>query len=232
MERNKILIVEDDPNLGKILLEYLEAKNYNVSLAIDGEDGFKKFLENQEWDVVLLDVMMPKKDGFSLARDIRKVNQDIPIIFLTAKSQKDNIIKAFNLGADDYLTKPFSIEELIARIKAIMKRIPKKIDNILTDKFKLSTYQFIHNQNLLIDKQNREYKLTTKENELLKLFCENVNKKVNRNTALIKIWGDDSYYNARSMDVYIAKLRKYLKSDPKIEIKTIHGHGFKLLILD
>tara|TARA_B100000579_G_C22836280_1_gene858987 strand:- start:679 stop:1377 length:699 start_codon:yes stop_codon:yes gene_type:complete len=232
MERNKILIVEDDPNLGKILLEYLEAKNYNVSLAIDGEDGFKKFLENQEWDVVLLDVMMPKKDGFSLARDIRKVNQDIPIIFLTAKSQKDNIIKAFNLGADDYLTKPFSIEELIARIKAIMKRIPKKIDNILTDKFKLSTYQFIHNQNLLIDNQNREYKLTTKENELLKLFCENVNKKVNRNTALIKIWGDDSYYNARSMDVYIAKLRKYLKSDPKIEIKTIHGHGFKLLILD
>ena len=232
MERNKILIVEDDPNLGKILLEYLEAKNYNVSLAIDGEDGFKKFLENQEWDVVLLDVMMPKKDGFSLARDIRKVNQDIPIIFLTAKSQKDNIIKAFNLGADDYLTKPFSIEELIARIRAIMKRIPKKIDNILTDKFKLSTYQFIHNQNLLIDNQNREYKLTTKENELLKLFCENVNKKVNRNTALIKIWGDDSYYNARSMDVYIAKLRKYLKSDPKIEIKTIHGHGFKLLILD
>ena len=232
MERNKILIVEDDPNLGKILLEYLEAKNYNVSLAIDGEDGFKKFLENQEWDVVLLDVMMPKKDGFSLARDIRKVNQDIPIIFLTAKSQKDNIIKASNLGADDYLTKPFSIEELIARIKAIMKRIPKKIDNILTDKFKLSTYQFIHNQNLLIDNQNREYKLTTKENELLKLFCENVNKKVNRNTALIKIWGDDSYYNARSMDVYIAKLRKYLKSDPKIEIKTIHGHGFKLLILD
>ena len=167
-----------------------------------------------------------------MARDIRKVNQDIPIIFLTAKSQKDNIIKAFNLGADDYLTKPFSIEELIARIKAIMKRIPKKIDNILTDKFKLSTYQFIHNQNLLIDNQNREYKLTTKENELLKLFCENVNKKVNRNTALIKIWGDDSYYNARSMDVYIAKLRKYLKSDPKIEIKTIHGHGFKLLILD
>ena len=131
VEINKVLIVEDDPNLGKILFEYLEAKNYNVSLAIDGEDGLDKFLKSKDWDIVLLDVMMPKKDGFSLARDIRKINKNIPIIFLTAKSQKDNIIKAFNLGADDYLTKPFSIEELIARIKAVIKRVPKKEENIL-----------------------------------------------------------------------------------------------------
>tara|TARA_B100001057_G_scaffold77507_2_gene72410 strand:- start:26971 stop:27672 length:702 start_codon:yes stop_codon:yes gene_type:complete len=232
VEINKVLIVEDDPNLGKILFEYLEAKNYNVSLAIDGEDGLDKFLKSSEWDIVLLDVMMPKKDGFSLARDIRKINKNIPIIFLTAKSQKDNIIKAFNLGADDYLTKPFSIEELIARIKAVMKRVLKKEENILPDKFKLSKYEFLHNQNVLIDIDKKKYKLTTKENELLKLFCENLNNKVDRNAALIKIWGDDSYYNARSMDVYIAKLRKYLKLDPKIEIKTIHGQGFKLLILE
>ena len=231
MSKIKILIVEDDPNLGKILFEYLDAKNFDISLAIDGEEGLEKFLNNT-WDLLLLDVMMPKKDGFSLAKDIRKVDQDIPIIFLTAKSQKDNIIKAFKLGADDYLTKPFSIEELLVRIKAILKRVPEKDMKELSDEFNLGSYTYIHNQNLLIDKDKKKFSLTTKENELLKLFCLNINNKVERNAALIKIWGDDSYYNARSMDVYIAKLRKYLKSDPNIEIKTIHGHGFKLLILD
>ena len=231
MSKIKILIVEDDPNLGKILFEYLDAKNFDISLAIDGEEGLEKFLNNT-WDLLLLDVMMPKKDGFSLAKDIRKVDQDIPIIFLTAKSQKDNIIKAFKLGADDYLTKPFSIEELLVRIEAILKRVPEKDMKELSDEFNLGSYTYIHNQNLLIDKDKKKFSLTTKENELLKLFCLNINNKVERNAALIKIWGDDSYYNARSMDVYIAKLRKYLKSDPDIEIKTIHGHGFKLLILD
>ena len=231
MSKIKILIVEDDPNLGKILFEYLDAKNFDISLAIDGEEGLEKFLNNT-WDLLLLDVMMPKKDGFSLAKDIRKVDQDIPIIFLTAKSQKDNIIKAFKLGADDYLTKPFSIEELLVRIEAILKRVPEKDIKELSDEFNLGSYTYIHNQNLLIDKDKKKLSLTTNENELLKLFCLNINNKVERNAALIKIWGDDSYYNARSMDVYIAKLRKYLKSDPDIEIKTIHGHGFKLLILD
>ena len=231
MSKIKILIVEDDPNLGKILFEYLDAKNFDISLAIDGEEGLEKFLNNT-WDLLLLDVMMPKKDGFSLAKDIRKVDQDIPIIFLTAKSQKDNIIKAFKLGADDYLTKPFSIEELLVRIEAILKRVPEKDLKELSDEINLGSYTYIHNQNLLIDKNKKKFSLTTKENELLKLFCLNINNKVERNAALIKIWGDDSYYNARSMDVYIAKLRKYLKSDPNIEIRTIHGHGFKLLILD
>jgi len=231
MKNNRVLVVEDDPNLGKILMDYLSAKDYMVNLAVDGEQGLEKFV-NGNYDILILDIMMPKKDGFSLAQDIRKVDKLIPIIFLTAKSQKENIIKAFKLGADDYLTKPFSIDELLARMIAVMKRIPKKKEKKLEEKFDFANFTFVHNQNLLIDNKGKEHQLTTKENELLKLFCLNLNKRVDRNSALIKIWGDDSYYNARSMDVYIAKLRKYLKSDSKVQIKTIHGHGFKLLILD
>ena len=231
MKNNRVLVVEDDPNLGKILMEYLSAKDYMVDLGVDGEEGLEKFV-NGSYDILILDIMMPKKDGFSLAQDIRKIDKSIPIIFLTAKSQKENIIKAFKLGADDYLTKPFSIDELLARMIAVMKRIPKKKEKKLEEKFDFGNFKFMHNQNLLIDNKGKEHQLTTKENELLKLFCLNLNKRVDRNSALIKIWGDDSYYNARSMDVYIAKLRKYLKSDSKVQIKTIHGHGFKLLILD
>tara|TARA_B100000989_G_scaffold6886_1_gene4764 strand:+ start:16 stop:708 length:693 start_codon:yes stop_codon:yes gene_type:complete len=228
---NRVLVVEDDKNLGKVLTDYLTSKNYLVQLAEDGEIGFD-FFTNNDYDIIILDVMMPKKDGFSLAKDIRKMNKDIPIIFLTAKSHKENIIKAFNLGADDYLTKPFSIEELLLRMDAILKRTIK-IDKIeLDDNFIIGSYTFHHNQNLLISSSGIKYKLTTKENDLLKLFCENINSKVDRSLALMKIWGDDSYYNARSMDVYIAKLRKYLKEDKKIDLKTIHGFGFKLLILD
>ena len=228
---NRVLVVEDDKNLGKVLTDYLTSKNYLVQLAEDGEIGFD-FFTNNDYDIIILDVMMPKKDGFSLAKDIRKMNKDIPIIFLTAKSHKENIIKAFNLGADDYLTKPFSIEELLLRMDAVLKRTVK-IDKIeLDDNFIIGSYTFQHNQNLLISSSGTNYKLTTKENDLLKLFCENINSKVDRSLALMKIWGDDSYYNARSMDVYIAKLRKYLKEDKKIDLKTIHGFGFKLLILD
>mgnify|MGYP001406412215 FL=1 len=228
---NKVLVIEDDKNLGKVLTDYLTSKNYLVQLAEDGEIGFD-FFTNNDYDIIILDVMMPKKDGFSLAKDIRKMNKDIPIIFLTAKSHKENIIKAFNLGADDYLTKPFSIEELLLRMDAVLKRTVK-IDKIeLDDNFIIGSYTFHHNQNLLISSSGTNYKLTTKENDLLKLFCENINSKVDRSLALMKIWGDDSYYNARSMDVYIAKLRKYLREDKKIDLKTIHGFGFKLLILD
>ena len=228
---NRVLVVEDDKNLGKVLTDYLTSKNYLVQLAEDGEIGFD-FFTNNDYDIIILDVMMPKKDGFSLAKDIRKMNKDIPIIFLTAKSHKENIIKAFNLGADDYLTKPFSIEELLLRMDAVLKRTVK-IDKIeLDDNFIIGSYTFHHNQNLLISSSGTNYNLTTKENDLLKLFCENINSKVDRSLALMKIWGDDSYYNARSMDVYIAKLRKYLREDKKIDLKTIHGFGFKLLILD
>ena len=228
---NRVLVVEDDKNLGKVLTDYLTSKNYLVQLAEDGEIGFD-FFTNNDYDIIILDVMMPKKDGFSLAKDIRKMNKDIPIIFLTAKSHKENIIKAFNLGADDYLTKPFSIEELLLRMDAVLKRTVK-IDKIeLDENFIIGSYTFHHNQNLLISSSGTNYKLTTKENDLLKLFCENINSKVDRSLALMKIWGDDSYYNARSMDVYIAKLRKYLREDKKIDLKTIHGFGFKLLILN
>ena len=228
---NRVLVVEDDKNLGKVLTDYLTSKNYLVQLAEDGEIGFD-FFTNNDYDIIILDVMMPKKDGFSLAKDIRKMNKDIPIIFLTAKSHKENIIKAFNLGADDYITKPFSIEELLLRMDAVLKRTVK-IDKIeLDDNFIIGSYTFHHNQNLLISSSGTDYKLTTKENDLLKLFCEHINSKVDRSLALMKIWGDDSYYNARSMDVYIAKLRKYLREDKKIDLKTIHGFGFKLLILD
>ena len=225
---NRVLVVEDDKNLGKVLTDYLTSKNYLVQLAEDGEIGFD-FFTNNDYDIIILDVMMPKKDGFSLAKDIRKMNKDIPIIFLTAKSHKENIIKAFNLGADDYLTKPFSIEELLLRMDAVLKRTVK-IDKIeLDDNFIIGSYTFHHNQNLLISSSGTNYKLTTKENDLLKLFCENINSKVDRSLALMKIWGDDSYYNARSMDVYIAKLRKYLKGDPSVKIINVHGRGFKLL---
>ena len=228
---NKVLVIEDDKNLGKVLTDYLTSKNYLVQLAEDGEIGFD-FFTNNDYDIIILDVMMPKKDGFSLAKDIRKMNKDIPILFLTAKSHKENIIKAFNLGADDYLTKPFSIEELLLRMDAVLKRTVK-IDKVeLDENFIIGSYTFHHNQNLLISSSGTNYKLTTKENDLLKLFCENINSKVDRSLALMKIWGDDSYYNARSMDVYIAKLRKYLREDKKIDLKTIHGFGFKLLILD
>jgi len=231
MKNNKLLIVEDDPNLGKILKDYFFLKGYEVTLAIDGNDGFKKF-SNDNYDFIILDIMMPKKDGFSLAKEIRSFNSEIPILFLTAKTMKENIIKAFNLGADDYLTKPFSMEELILRIKAIQKRVKSVTIKPLKNEFKFSEFIFYHQQNLLI-KKNQKIKLTTKENELLKMLCLNINQKVNRKEALMKIWGDDSYYNARSMDVYIAKLRKHLKlNNEKVQILTIHGYGFKLFISD
>ena len=179
---NKVLVIEDDKNLGKVLTDYLTSKNYLVQLAEDGEIGFD-FFTNNDYDIIILDVMMPKKDGFSLAKDIRKMNKDIPIIFLTAKSHKENIIKAFNLGADDYLTKPFSIEELLLRMDAVLKRTVK-IDKIeLDDNFIIGSYTFHHNQNLLISSSGTNYKLTTKENDLLKLFCENINSKVDRSLA-------------------------------------------------
>ena len=226
MKKNNILIVEDDPNLGKILQDYLKLKGYKITLAVDGEDGLSKFSKDN-FDFIILDIMMPKKDEFSLAKDIREINI-VPILFLTAKNMKENIIKAFKLGADDYLTKPFSMEELILRIKAIQKRVTVDKVNPLPDKFVFSEFTFYHKENLL-SIRDKVIKLTTKENELLKLFCLNINKKVNRKEALIKIWGDDSYYNARSMDVYIAKLRKHMKlTDKNVKIMTLHGYGFKL----
>lgn len=226
-----ILIVEDDPNLGDILREYLQLKGYPTTLAINGEDGLQKF-KSGRFDFCILDVMMPKKDGFTLAKEIRTFDKETPIIFLTAKSMKQDTIEGFKSGADDYLTKPFSMEELLLRINAIMRRV-----NVQTDtqagvpKIYTVGKTTLHYDHLLLTTPLREIKLTAKENELLKLFCDKLNQTVDRSEALLKIWRDDSYFNARSMDVYITKLRKYLKDDDSLQIITIHGTGFKLVTL-
>ncbi len=229
MSKLNILVVEDDPNLGTILSEYLRAKNFEVTLAKDGEEGFTVFA-NDQFDLIILDVMMPKKDGFTLAKDIRKIDKHIPIIFLTAKSMKEDTIEGFKSGGDDYMTKPFSMEELLLRIDAILRR-SKPADG---EREKLKTYEiglfnFNPNERMLTWKEG-EVKLTSKENQLLKLLVQNKNDVLERTAALKAIWGDDSYYNSRSMDVYITKLRKYLKPDERIEIINVHGKGFRLIV--
>lgn len=224
----KILLAEDDPNLGMLLQEYLIAKNYEVVLAKDGNEGLDMFLSGENFDMCLLDVMMPKKDGFSLAKEIRLKDPDIPVIFLTAKSMKEDTIQGFKSGADDYITKPFSIEELLMRIAAIFRRVNKQEPESAPESYTIGTYIF-NTVNLKLTLKESSTKLTTKESELLKLFCQNQNKPVSRSFALKLIWGDDSYFNARSMDVYITKLRKHLKEDENIKILNLHGEGFKLI---
>lgn len=227
--KTRILLAEDDPNLGTLLREYLEAKDFDTVLCTDGDKAFKVF-NQQQFDFVILDVMMPLKDGFTVAREIRTLNKRIPIIFLTAKSMKEDTLKGFDLGADDYITKPFSMEELLVRINAILRRSDSRMGNEEDSKlFELGLFNFDYERQLLKNGGD-EKKLTTKENELLHLLCLNKNGVLERNYALNAIWGDDNYFNGRSMDVYIAKLRKHLKPDPNIEIINIHGKGFKLLV--
>ena len=228
-EKTNILLAEDDSNLGRLLKEYLEAKGYSVSLAANGKEGFDLFKKNQ-FDLCLLDVMMPVKDGFTLAKEIRAINKDIPVVFLTAKSMKEDAIEGFNVGADDYITKPFSMEELLLRLKAILRRTSNQtIANNAQNEFNIGRYHFNYTTQVLSFDGNAQ-KLTSKEADLLKLLCINTNNILDRGFALNTIWHDDSYFNSRSMDVYIAKLRKYLKDDPKVEILNIHGKGFKLLV--
>ena len=223
----KILLAEDDKNLGILLKEYLSAKGFNTDLVGDGEKAYKNFTKNQ-YHICILDVMMPFKDGFTVAKEIRMINSDIPIIFLTAKSLKEDVYEGFNIGADDYITKPFSMEELLLRIEAILRRTNVKQINIEDKVIKLGKFNFDTRKQLL-EIDNQIIKLTTKESELLKVFCKNKNKVLDRNLALKAVWVDDSYYNARSMDVYITKLRKKLTADSNIEILNIHGKGFKLI---
>jgi two-component system, OmpR family, response regulator len=228
-EKVNILLAEDDNNLGRLLKEYLEAKGYNVGLASNGKEGFELF-KKEKYDLCLLDVMMPVKDGFTLAKEIRAMNPDIPIVFLTAKSMKEDAIEGFNAGADDYITKPFSMEELLLRLKAILRRTKNQsIASNEQQEFNIGKYHFNHTSQTLSINGNTQ-KLTSKESDLLKLLCINTNNILDRTFALNSIWHDDSYFNSRSMDVYIAKLRKYLKEDPKVEILNIHGKGFKLLV--
>ncbi len=228
MSKARLLVVEDDPNLGDILKEYLEMKGYEPTLCRDGEEGWNKFKKDR-YDLCLLDIMMPKKDGFTLAREIKKVQEDLPVLFLTAKNQKDDIIEGLKIGADDYLTKPFSMEELLLRITAILRRTQKT-----SEISALKTYSFgdfvLHYDEQFIDGPQGKHKLTSKENELIRLLASEINKLVNRSHALKQIWGDDSYFNARSMDVYLSKIRKILKDDPKVQIITVHGEGFKLIV--
>ena len=225
-EKTKIFFCEDDENLGSLLREYLQAKGYETDLYPDGEAGYRGFITHT-YDICILDIMMPKKDGLTLAQDIRLVNPDIPILFLTAKIMKEDILEGFKMGADDYITKPFSMEELLLRIEAIMRRVKgKKQKDVLF--YKIGQFMFdTQKQTLTIGK--KIIKLTTKESELLKLLCFHANEILERNDALKTIWVDDNYFNARSMDVYITKLRKILKADPEVEIINIHGKGYKLI---
>ena len=224
----KILLAEDDENLGLLLKDYLHAKNFEADLLPDGDKAFKSFQRNF-YDLCILDVMMPLKDGFAVAKEIRAINKDIPIIFLTAKSLKDDILHGFKLGGDDYITKPFSMEELLFRIEAILRRT--KADSKLSGQvvYSIGKYTFDFMKQVLTSDDNT-HKLTTKESDLLKLLCDNMNDVLERNYALKTIWEDDSYFSARSMDVYITKLRKYLKDEPSVEILNVHGKGFKLII--
>lgn len=225
----RILLVEDDPNLSMVLKDYLEILFYETTLCDDGEEALETFKHNS-YDLCILDIMLPKKDGFTLAREIRKINKDIPIIFLTAKVLKEDRIKGFQIGCDDYITKPFSTEELSLRIDAILRRTTKKTNFPVieeSEKFILGIFTFDYSNMVLLSPKNEQY-LTRKEADLLKLLCLNKNKLVHREIALKSIWGGSDYFTGRSMDVFITRLRKYLKEDTSISITNIHGSGFKL----
>jgi two-component system, OmpR family, response regulator len=225
----RLLLVEDDPNLSFVIKEYLEILNYETTVCTDGEAGLEAFNQGK-YDLVLLDVMMPKKDGFTVAEEIRKTNDATPIIFLTAKTLKEDRVKGFQSGCDDYITKPFSTEELSLRIKAILKRCMFAQNGFSENSvktFEIGKYIFDF-ENLVLKSENIQQPLTRKEGALLKLLCVYKNKLLPREIALKSVWGGDDYFVGRSMDVFIAKLRKYFKDDPDISITNIHGSGFKL----
>ena len=222
----KILLAEDDHNLGTLLCEYLKAKKYDATLAADGKEAWEIF-SKEEFHLCLLDIMMPRSDGITLARKIREVDGNMPIIFLTAKNLEDDVLEGFSVGADDYITKPFSMDELIYRIEAILRRT-KGMKPVEVDTYEIGSYRF-HPLTQILEKGEKRNKLTTKESELLKLLCSHKNEILERNFALKSIWADDNYFNARSMDVYITKLRKFLKEDSSITILNVHGKGYKLI---
>jgi DNA-binding response OmpR family regulator len=229
MENNRILLVEDDPNFGTVLKDYLSLNDYKVAHAKDGLEGLIMF-KNDDFDLCILDVMMPRKDGFSLAKDIRSTNSEVPIIFLTAKTMKEDVLKGYQAGADDYLNKPFDSEVLLYKIKAILQR-KEGDENIEEDIFEFKIGKFDFNSKLrhLSFDGGDPQKLSPKESKLLKMLALHKNDLMPRELALTKIWRDDNYFTSRSMDVYIAKLRKYLKDDENVEILNIHGEGFRLL---
>lgn len=232
MQNNKLLIVEDDPNLGQILQEYLQVKGFDTRLAQDGEEGLRTYQQTR-FDLCLLDVMLPLKDGFTLAEEIRRQDKHTPIIFLTAKSLKEDTLQGLRLGADDYITKPFSLEELLLRIKAILKRTNQQEETkSSTGNGSMSIGKFtFYPQQQALHTDGKQINLTAKEAALLEMLIEHEGRTLNRSHALKAIWHDDSYFNARSMDVYITKLRKILKDDPSLQILSVRGEGFKLVKL-
>ena len=230
-KRTSILLVEDDPNLSMVLQDFLEMLSYDITACKDGNEGILEFKKGK-YDLCILDVMLPRKDGFTLAEEIRKENKVVPIIFLTAKSLKEDRVKAFRAGCDDYITKPFSTEELSLRIKAILKRcqtMTELIPKSEAKSFNIGNYTF-DSENMILMSDSGERVLTRKETALLKLLCEHKNTLITREFALRSVWGDDDYFIGRSMDVFITKLRKYLGEDPRISITNVHGTGFKLEI--
>lgn len=232
-ENNKILLVEDDQNFGDVLKSYLEMHDFEVTLATDGVQGYENYRRGK-FDLCIFDVMMPRKDGFTLAKEIREQDKTMPIIFLTAKNLKEDVLEGFKIGADDYISKPFNSEELLLRIQAILRRSKKEPDpKEEIREFEIGKYLFNYPLRVLSfddgHKQQKE-KLSPKEAHLLRLFCLHINDVLTRNEALTKIWGEDNYFTARSMDVFVTKLRKYLKNDPNIEIVNIHGNGFRLIV--
>ena len=226
----KILIVEDDYNFGSILKDYLTLNSYKVVLATNGKDGYNKCFSD-DFDLCILDVMMPYKDGFTLAKEIREKKEDLPIVFLTAKTLKEDVLRGFKIGADDYLTKPFDSEVLLAKIKAILKRRNLiKVPEVEEFLFEIGKYNFNSKLRLLSYQSNDSIKLSPKESQLLRLLILYKNDLLPRSIALSKIWRDESYFTSRSMDVYIAKIRKNLKEDKDIEIQNVHGEGFRLIV--
>jgi DNA-binding response OmpR family regulator len=229
-ENKKILLVEDDPNFGSILKDYLMLNDFNVTLAKNGMEGFEKF-KKDTYDLCILDVMMPYKDGYTLAKEIREKNKEVPIVFLTAKSMKEDVLKGYKVGADDYLNKPFDSEVLLMKIKAIMQRKSTDSKSESTQfEFVIGNFHLNSKLRFLTIEGEEPIKLSPKENELLKLLALFENDLMPRELALTKIWRDDNYFTSRSMDVYIAKLRKYLKLDEQVEILNIHGEGFRLVV--
>lgn len=229
-EKKRILLVEDDPSFGSVLKDYLMMNDYNVTHAIDGEDGLDKFKDN-EYDICVLDVMMPKKDGFTLGKEIKELNSAMPIIFLTAKNLREDVLNGYKIGADDYITKPFDSEVLLYKLKAIILRNGAVDDSVEKEEYEISKFKFNSKLRQLYI-SDKVHKLSPKESELLKMLCHHVNDLMPRDIALKKIWHQDNYFTSRSMDVYIAKLRKLLKDDDNVEIVNIHGEGFRLLVKD
>lgn len=230
-EKKRLLLCEDDENLGMLLREYLQAKDYNTELCSDGIQGLESF-NTKKADLCVLDVMMPRMDGFTLAREIHKISPETPIIFLTAKTLKEDVLEGFKIGADDYITKPFSMEELTFRIEAVLRRVAGS-KNRNKNIYHIGRFEFDKLKQTLSYTDDAGtpvvQKLTTKEGDLLALFCLHGNEVVQRDYALRTIWVEDNYFNARSMDVYISKLRKLLSPDPEVEIINIHSKGYKLV---